>query len=60
MWIACGTTTFLCKVKSHRGGPFSEVVDDLVDLGRTMVPEHTVWTGIFMDRWTETQTHVNL
>jgi hypothetical protein len=35
MWIACGTATFLCKVKSHRGEPLNEAADDLADLGRT-------------------------
>ena len=37
-------TTFLCKVKSHRGEPLNEAADDLTDLGRTIDPEHAVWT----------------
>ncbi len=39
MRITHGTTTFLCKVKSHRGEPLNETVDDLADLGRTIDPE---------------------
>ena len=42
MRIAQGTATFLCKVKSHRGEPLNEAVDDLTDLGRTIDPEHDV------------------
>jgi hypothetical protein len=44
MQIANGTATVLCKVKSHRGEPLNETVDDLADLGRTIDPEHAVWT----------------
>ena len=44
MRIAQGTATFLCKVKSHRGEPLNETADDLADLGRTIDPEHAVWT----------------
>ena len=44
MRITQGTVTFLCKVKIHRGDPLNEDVDDLSDLGRTIDPEHTVWT----------------
>ena len=44
MRIAQGTATFLCKVKSHRGESLNEAVDDLTDLGRTIDPEHAVWT----------------
>ena len=33
MRITQGTTTFLCKVKSHRGEPLNEAVDDLADHG---------------------------
>ena len=44
MRIVLGTSTFLCKVKNHRGESLNEVVDDLTDLGRTIDPEHTVWT----------------
>ena len=44
MRIAQGTTTFLCKVKNHRGDPLNETVDDLTDMGRTIDPEHDVWT----------------
>ena len=44
MRIAQGTATFLCKVKSHRGDPLNESVDDLADLSRTIDPEHVVWT----------------
>jgi hypothetical protein len=39
MWIECGTATVLCKVKRHRVEPINEVVDDLVDLVRTIDPE---------------------
>ena len=44
MRIVHGTTTFLCKVKSHRDEPLNEEVDDLADLGRTIDPEQDVWT----------------
>ncbi len=44
MRIAQGTAPFLCKVKSHRGEPLNEAADDLADLGRTIDPEHAVWT----------------
>jgi ribonuclease HI len=44
MRIAQGTATVLCKVKSHRGEPLNEAADDLADLGRTIDPEHAVWT----------------
>ncbi len=44
MRIAQGTATFLCKVKNNRGDPLNEVTDDLTDLGRTIDPEHAVWT----------------
>jgi ribonuclease HI len=36
MRITHGTATFLCKVKSHRGEPLNEAVDDLADLGRAI------------------------
>jgi hypothetical protein len=42
MRIVHGTTTFLCKVKSHRGEPLNESVDELDDLGRTIDPEQPV------------------
>ena len=32
--IAAGSATFLIKVKSHRGGPINEQVDDLAVDGR--------------------------
>jgi hypothetical protein len=44
MRIAQGTVKFLCKVERHRGDPLNATVDDLSDLGRTIDPEHTVWT----------------
>ena len=44
MRITHGTSTFLCKVKSHRGEPLNESADDLADLGRTIDPEQAVWT----------------
>ena len=44
MRIAQGTTTFLCKVKSHSGESLNECTDDLTDLGRTIDPDHVVWT----------------
>ena len=45
MRIAQGTATFLCKVKNHRCEPLNEAEDDLADLGRTIDPEHAVWTS---------------
>jgi hypothetical protein len=44
MRIEQGTTTILCKIKSHRSEPLNENVDDLDDLGRTIDQEHAVWT----------------
>jgi hypothetical protein len=44
MRIAHGTATVLCKVKRHRGESLNESEDDLADLGRTIEPEHVVWT----------------
>ena len=44
MRITQGTSTVLCKVKSHRGESLNEVADDLSDLGHTIDPEHAVWT----------------
>ncbi len=37
MRITQGTATFLCKVKTHRGESLNETVDDLTDLGHTIV-----------------------
>ncbi len=54
---------FPVKVKSHRGEPLNEAADELSDLGRTIGPEHAVWTGSHgfeVDRWAEKCTHVNL
>ena len=45
--IAHGTTTFLCKIKIHRGESLNETTDDLTDLDRTIDPEHGVWTTRF-------------
>ena len=44
MRIAQGTSTFLCKVKNHRGESPNEAADDLTDLVLTIDPEHVVWT----------------
>ncbi len=44
MRITQGTSAFLCKVKNDRGEPLNEAADDLTDLGRTIDPEHVVWT----------------
>ena len=65
MRIAQGTATFLCKVKSQRGEPLNEAADDLTDLGRTIDPEHTVWTtrsNRMVFSWIDGQknTHVNM
>ena len=46
MRITQGTATFLCKVKNHRGEFLNEAADDLSDLGRTIDPEHVVWTTL--------------
>ena len=35
----------LCQVKSHRGEPSNELVDNLADLGRTIDPEYDLWTA---------------
>jgi hypothetical protein len=40
--IERGTTTILCKIKSHRSEPLNETADDLVDLGHTIDQEHAV------------------
>ncbi len=44
MRIEQGTTTILCKIKSHMSEPLNETTDDLADLGHTIDQEHTVWT----------------
>ena len=44
MRIEQGTTTILCKIKSHRSEPLNETADDPADLGRTIDQEHDVWT----------------
>ncbi len=44
MRIERGTTTILCKIKSHRSETLNEMTDDLTDLGHTIDQEHTVWT----------------
>jgi hypothetical protein len=44
MRIEQGTTTILCKIKSHRSDPLNETTDDLTDLGRTIDQEYDVWT----------------
>ncbi len=44
MRITQGTVTFLCQVKTHRGEPLNESVDDLTDLDHPIDPEHVVWT----------------
>ena len=57
------TATFLCKVKIHRGEPLNESVDDLPDLGRTIEPEHAVWTtrsNRMVFSWIDGQKYVNM
>ena len=44
MWIEYGTTTYVCKVKRHRGEPLNESTDDLTDLGNTIEPVCVMWT----------------
>ena len=41
--IEAGSTTFLVKVKSHRGEPINVQADDLADEGRRE-PYSSVWT----------------
>jgi hypothetical protein len=44
MRIDQGTTTILCKFKSHRSDPLNEIVDDLADLDHTVDQENAMWT----------------
>jgi hypothetical protein len=41
----CSVHEDLCQVKSHRGEPLNELVDNLADLGRTIDPEYDLWTA---------------
>ena len=62
-WIAYGTTTFLCKVKIHRGEPLNEAADDLANLGRTIEPERSLWTtrsNRMVFSWIDGQKNVNM
>ena len=44
MRITAGSTTFLDKVKSHRGEPINEQADDMADEGRPEEDDTSTWT----------------